>query len=87
LSLALETEWTVRGRLVLMLRTDVVASHDAGLLGAGSGRVRNRVLGGGRLAQLGRIGTRCWWQVGQLAGDRTWGLVSASSAVPSSATP
>ena len=29
---------TVRGRLVLMLWADVVVSHDAGLLGAGSGR-------------------------------------------------
>jgi hypothetical protein len=63
-----------------------VVSHDAGLLGAGVGKVRNRVMGGGgQSAQLDRVGARCWWPVGQLAGDRAsyWGL--ASSAGPSSA--
>ncbi len=76
---------TVRGRLVLMLRADVVVSHDAGLLGRRVGKVWSRVMGGGQLAQLDRVGAGCWWQVGQLAGEcaSCWGL--ASSAGPSSA--
>ena len=43
------------------------------------------VMGGGQLAQFDRVGAKCWWQVGQLTGDRAscWGL--ASSAGPSSA--